>query len=161
MQYPVMPGDRRSVVLLNRIPWPLAHLDPTCKPSFNLLCAVRAARIDDDDLVGPCDRADRRREMGGLVECDDGDRERWHAASVGRTAQKTNKGRPRLRCRPVRRRPARAPDYCCGLIPVFPVVDEDDAPAALTSVDWPSAVSTAADDVTPEAPVTGATCTVS
>ena len=40
--------------------------------------SVGAARVHDDDFVGPPDTVDGRADVLGFVQRDDGDRQRWH-----------------------------------------------------------------------------------
>jgi hypothetical protein len=72
-QDPVVRGKLRCPVLLGAVTRPVADLDARGPATRDVRCTVRAAGVDDDDLVGPGHRLERRPDVSRLVECDDRD----------------------------------------------------------------------------------------
>jgi hypothetical protein len=81
-QNPVVARQRRGVVLLFDVAQPVVDDDAVREPAGDGDGVVSTAGIDDDDLVGPGDRRQRRTEIGGFVLRDNRDRHLRHGGSV-------------------------------------------------------------------------------
>ena len=79
---PVVPGERGRVVLLRAVARPVPHEHPVGVPPRDLDRAIGAARVHDDDVVGPGDRVQGPAQVRLLVPGDDGHRELRHGGSL-------------------------------------------------------------------------------
>ena len=77
-----MRGGRRGVVLLRAVARPGAHLDARGMSPRDRRRVVGALGIDDDDLVGPCDRGERRVDIRRFVPSYDRDGQFRHTGSL-------------------------------------------------------------------------------
>ena len=84
-QDPVMAREPRSEVLLIAVAGPWTHLDARSMATGNGHGVVGAVGIDDDDLVGPGHRFERRPDVSRFVVGDDRDGQ-LHAGECSRAS---------------------------------------------------------------------------
>src|SRR4030095_15051924 len=79
---PVMAGEAGGEILLVDVAGPCSCLSYRSLRAGDGKRVVRAARVDDDDLVGPGGTVDGISDMSGFVERDDSDRDTRHGGDV-------------------------------------------------------------------------------